>query len=293
MGIIRDNKSMNYTVLDTSQKIMDFLNNLTIDSKIAVDFECESNLHIYGEHLCLVQIFDGKNYFLLDPRSKDVQENDIITFLTHPVEKVWFSVSSDHALVLKRYNTKIANIYDIRALALTLGFEGNLTGLIKEYLNIETDTTNKKALQKTNWLRRPLTTEQIDYALSDVEHLLTLQTILQEKVKEAELEKEAKHQLAKAHSVSLGKPGWTKLCNWKKLSKEQQNNLKEYFIARDIVAKKNNVPAHFVLAKEKVVELGKSCPKTEQEMLKIVGAMNMRFSQSLKKTLSESFKRLH
>lgn len=284
---------MNYTVLDTIEKLHKFLSHLDSVEKIAVDFEGESNLHIYGEHLCLIQIFDGKDYFLFDTRSKNITNEDIVQFLQHPIEKVWFSVSSDHALIFKKYNTKITNPYDIRALALTLGFEGNLTGLVKEYLNIESEYTNKKALQKTNWTRRPLTQEQIDYALSDVEHLLALQTLLQEKVKNAGLEKEATVQLKKAHEVHIGKPGWTKLCNWKKLSKEQQSNIKEYFLARDEVAKKNNVPAHMVLAKEKVVELGKTCPKTEIEMLKIVGAMNMRYAQSLKKALSDAFKKLH
>lgn len=291
--IIVHNMKMNYTVLDTSEKIQYFLKSLHSVTKIAVDFESESNLHIYGEHLCLVQIFDGENYYLLDPRSGAVSEKDIVDFLTHPIEKVWFSVSSDHALVYKKYNTKITNIFDIRALALTLGFEGNLTSLVKEYLNVESDISNKKALQKTNWLRRPLSTEQIDYALSDVEHLLTLQTLLQTKVTDKKLEKEAQRQLKKAHEVSHGKPGWTKLCNWKKLTKEQQSQLKEYFLARDSVAKKNNVPAHLVLAKDKVVELGKTCPKTEHAMLKIVGIMNIRFAQSLKKALSEAFSKLN
>ena len=34
---------------------------------VAMDFEGEFNLHIYGEHLCLIQLFDGSSFFLADP----------------------------------------------------------------------------------------------------------------------------------------------------------------------------------------------------------------------------------
>ena len=28
---------------------------------VAMDFEEESNLHVYGEHLCIIQLFDGSS----------------------------------------------------------------------------------------------------------------------------------------------------------------------------------------------------------------------------------------
>ena len=39
-------------------------NNITI---VSMDFEGEYNLHIYGETLCLIQIYDGNKYFVIDP----------------------------------------------------------------------------------------------------------------------------------------------------------------------------------------------------------------------------------
>ncbi|MDL0089752.1 hypothetical protein [Campylobacter gastrosuis] len=37
-----------------------------VGKDLAVDFECEYNRHKYGEFLCLVQIFDGKNCYVID-----------------------------------------------------------------------------------------------------------------------------------------------------------------------------------------------------------------------------------
>ena len=36
-------------------------------SLIAMDFEGEFNLHVYGNHLCLIQLFDGKQFAAIDP----------------------------------------------------------------------------------------------------------------------------------------------------------------------------------------------------------------------------------
>ena len=35
-------------------------------ASVAMDFEEESNLHVYGEHVCIIQLFDGSCYYILD-----------------------------------------------------------------------------------------------------------------------------------------------------------------------------------------------------------------------------------
>lgn len=45
---------MEYTLLDSDRLIEDAVPGLNALERIAVDFECEFNLHIYGEHLCLI-----------------------------------------------------------------------------------------------------------------------------------------------------------------------------------------------------------------------------------------------
>ncbi|MBR6235220.1 MAG: 3'-5' exonuclease, partial [Spirochaetales bacterium] len=33
---------------------------------VAMDFEEESNLHCYGEHVCIIQLYDKSDYYILD-----------------------------------------------------------------------------------------------------------------------------------------------------------------------------------------------------------------------------------
>ena len=139
---------MTYTLLDSDEKIFKFLDSISSLDEIAVDFEGEFNLHIYGEHLCLIQIFDKSNYYIIDPRSKCVSEKGIIAFLTSPIRKIWFDAQSDNALVYKAYKTTIENVYDVRALAKALGFMGNLVSLEETYLKVKSEVVDKKRLQQ-------------------------------------------------------------------------------------------------------------------------------------------------
>ena len=283
---------MTYTLLDSDEKIFKFLDSISSLDEIAVDFEGEFNLHIYGEHLCLIQIFDKSNYYIIDPRSKCVSEKGIIAFLTSPIRKIWFDAQSDNALVYKAYKTTIENVYDVRALAKALGFMGNLVSLEETYLKVKSEVVDKKRLQQTNWLKRPLSEEQICYALSDVEHLFDLKSVLIKEVEDKNLTKNAEYLLKCACNKPKLTPPWTKLCSTRELSKEQRLALEEYFIARDVVAKRFNVPSYYVLDKHKIVELAKKNPKSLDEVYSIMGPCNQRFELFLRSSMKNAFDHL-
>ena len=112
--------------------------------RIAVDFEGEFNLHIYGEHLCLVQIFDGDSFYIIDPRSDKVTAEGLGLLFQSEAEKIFFASQSDAALIHKCYGMTIRNIYDIRIPALLLGYTGNLLGLEELYLGISSSGGKKR-----------------------------------------------------------------------------------------------------------------------------------------------------
>ena len=283
---------MKYTYIDKTEDLDLFINKLDNLKEIAVDFEGEFNLHIYGEHLCLIQVFDGEEYYLIDAKSKNISKQDLIRFLQHPVEKIWFDVQSDNSLVNKIFNTQIANSYDIRAVALALGFINNLTLLTETYLNVQPKVENKKKLQKTNWLLRPLSKDQIEYALSDVENLIKLKYILLEEVKEKGLEQSVLVNLEKTRQISKSKPGWMKLGNWRKMSKAQKDAMREYFIARDSIAARFNSPAYLVLDKHKLIQIANETPATIEEVYALAAPFNPRYEKLLKEALAKAFSNL-
>lgn len=258
-----------YTLIDSDAK----LNLLQSQWKeqgittVAMDFEGEFNLHIYGEHLCLIQLFDGSSYALVDPFT--LSKEALKAFLEDAsLLKVMFDCASDSALVRKQYDILLDGVYDIRISALALGYTGNLTGLVERYIPEaeKPNLSSKKKNQMTNWLVRPLKSDQIEYALSDVEHLLVLKDILDGEVEKKGLtEKVALEMLQAGKSKGPDKPGWTKFSSWKYLSREEKVFLKHFFIARDDLARKYNVPAVRILEKHLLLEMAKDVPSSDAD----------------------------
>lgn len=235
--------------------------------RIAVDFEAEFNLHVYGEHLCLIQVFDGDEYYLIDPLSKTLSKDSLKAFFSLPVKKVWFDCQSDQSLVYKEYGFVIENIFDVRVLAKLLGFDGNLISLEKEYLNLEINI-NKKKNQQANWLKRPIDQELIEYALLDVAHLMELEDVLKSEIVKHNLEKQAACQMKKAITLKKPQDPWRHVVNWKMISPKERIYVKNLFIARDNIAKRFNVPAYYVMDKHRIGELAAHPPK-DINMLRI------------------------
>ena len=62
---------MKYSYIASDDQLKSFRNHLDRNNIniVSMDFEGEFNLHRYGETLCLIQVFDGTEFFVIDPFS--------------------------------------------------------------------------------------------------------------------------------------------------------------------------------------------------------------------------------
>ncbi len=260
---------MDYTTIKTAEELETLVAKWTQENvgSVAMDFEEESNLHCYGEHVCIIQLYDKANYYIIDCLQIIKTKEGLASlkaFLEGPIEKVMFACQSDAALARKALKIQLKNIYDIRVLALALELTGNLTSIEEKYLGekegSEEISGSKKRFQTANWMRRPIPDAQIQYALGDVQHLFELKQLLEQdveklpKTKKREIQNSLKTCAEPKHPE---KPGWEKICNFKMLSKQEKVLVKYYFLARDSVARAHNVPASQVLLKQKIVAMAK------------------------------------
>lgn len=255
---------MIYTTLDTDEKILRAVSDWG-GRPLAVDFEAEFNLHIYGEHLSLIQIYDRERYYIIDVRSPEVTKAGLEAFFSSPNEKIWFDIQGDASLVYKIYRLKINNVFDVRVPAVLLGYRGNLLSLIEIFLSKEINIDKKKN-QQANWLMRPLDITLIEYALNDVRYLFDLKEVLLEKIKEQNLEKEMDAALKRVTIVREPTPGWKHIGPWKRMKKDEKERLKAYFIVRDNIARRFNVPASRVMDKRTLLSLALDPPRTREEL---------------------------
>ena len=258
---------MDYTFISKAADLCSLLERWNAEgiSCVAMDFEEESNLHCYGEHVCIIQLYDKKDYYILDALAlaKDPAGLDAMkSFLEGPVEKIMFACQSDAALARKALGIQMRTVYDVRVIAMALGFNGNLTGLIERNLGFCPESTSqKKKYQTANWMRRPIPKEQIEYALSDVRYLFELRDSLvvemEQKLKPSE-KKRVLHEISIcAEQKNPERPGWEKICNFKMLNKAEKVYIMHFFLARDGLARKADVPATRILPKQLIVQMAK------------------------------------
>ena len=140
---------MEYTLVSRPEELTTLLSAWTElgISSIAMDFEEESNLHCYGEHVCIIQLYDKTRYYIVDAIELAKTAEGISAMkalLEGPVEKVMFSCQSDAALARKALGIHLENIFDVRVIAIALGFNGNLTALIERNLGVRTEDASRK-----------------------------------------------------------------------------------------------------------------------------------------------------
>lgn len=147
-------------------------------SRIALDTEADS-LHSYFEKLCLVQVATPDFVELLDPLAPGVSLVEFFEALRDK-EVVFHGADYDLRLLYRQGRFEPAKIFDTM-LAARLAGEGQvgLAALVKKHFGVELS----KSSQKANWALRPLSQQMIAYALADVEHLLPLAVLLEQKLK--------------------------------------------------------------------------------------------------------------
>ena len=155
-----------------SQELLDSACNACVQSNIlAVDTEFERT-NTYFAHPALVQLYDGQTIYLLDPLAiSDLSE---FTRLIHNgrIPAIMHAASEDLGLLNQMTGRPLADLFDTQIAAGFCGFENSLGyhRLVDEILNIEI----KKDQTRSNWLRRPLSAAQLNYAALDVYYLPVL-----------------------------------------------------------------------------------------------------------------------
>ncbi|MDC7224291.1 MAG: ribonuclease D [Spirochaetales bacterium] len=224
-------------------------------TRIAMDFEAEFNLHVYGEHLCLIQVFDGSDFILIDPLKIDKNELKAFLEMKSPV-KLFFGADSDRMLVYKQFGIKIASLFDVQHLVDVLELQKRgLDSVLSSQLGVE--VVKKKKFQQYNWLRRPLDEEAKAYALGDVESLFKLNDVLMEKIVEQGLVNEMAYRIAAGH-LDLDRktvPGIFKTPAYKKMNRERKEKYARLVDIREAFARELNVPPNTVLTKQDLVDI--------------------------------------
>ncbi len=148
---------------------------------ICIDLEFDKNHFKYGFNLCLIQIFDDKEAFLIDPLSQDLDVTVLFPLLEDSnCKKVCFAFSEDLRL-FHSLGCFPKGLHDLTIAKSLLGLPPiSLENILKEKLGIAPN----KSQQKSNWFKRPLTEDQKRYAVEDVCYLPKLYDVIIKELQE-------------------------------------------------------------------------------------------------------------
>lgn len=251
---------MTYTYIDNDEALINFRQSLYIKKipTLAMDFEAEFKLHKNETKLCLIQIYDSKDFYIIDPLNVSSEEIRK-TLEDRRTIKLFYGAGSDRSLVLDQYNTHINSLFDLKVLVDTIGIEHrNLDFVLEHYLGVSID--KKKKFQKHDWTVRPIDKNALEYALSDVAYLFELKDVLVKIVSNNNLIEEALYNTAKSANLK-GKAILPKIFRSKEyqgLSNIEQRRFSKIYFMRDELANDLNIPPANIINNQLMLEFSKT-----------------------------------
>lgn len=160
-----------YTYIETIEDLS-FLNKELLDRPyLGVDTEFRRTTK-ENMRLALLQINDGEEIYLIDAVRIDNPENVCDFLISDSVTKIFHSCKEDLEAVYSWTGRIMENLFDTQLANAFIDGQYSIgyQGLVEERLDIVLD----KNETRSNWVRRPLTESQLNYAVSDVQYLIHL-----------------------------------------------------------------------------------------------------------------------
>lgn len=255
-----------YRYIDTDEQLQEVVDACLEVSVIALDTEF-ARTDTYYPIVGLIQIYTGAECFLIDPLSVSSIEPLKAVIEAPSLLKVLHACSEDMEVFQYALGVVPAPVYDtqIASAALGVGFSVGYQALVEHYLEISLS----KDQTRSDWLARPLTTSQLDYAALDVIHLLEVY-----KVQLKELEGGPKLDWVEAESLGLGQgiptvaapeDSYKKFKGLWQLDRVQLNLLKSLCTWREITARKEDIPRNRVVDQKSLIAIVKEEITGKQE----------------------------
>jgi ribonuclease D len=165
-------------IADTADAVTNLAARLAAHTSIGLDTEFLRE-RTYRAELCLIQVSAGDDAACVDPIAVTGLGALAGPLTAAGVVKVMHASRQDLEVLLPAVGLA-RPVFDTQIAAALAGFAAQVgyAELVRRLLGVELS----KAHTRTDWSRRPLSPEQIEYALDDVRHLIPLKLALEERL---------------------------------------------------------------------------------------------------------------
>jgi len=247
--------------VDTPKKIKRAIDNFENTSVLSIDTEYDS-FRYFREILCLIQIHTDETTYIFDPLGKLNLFFLGKFFNDEAIVKILHAADNDIRLLKRDYQFDFQNIFDTHRAALILGLHQlSLEKMIGHFLGA--DLKKSKKMQRSRWDKRPLTDEQLLYAMQDVTFLPALYEEQLRQLRVKSVEKTAREAFAKIAAATwqektIDRRGHTKLAGYYSLNQEKKDLLKKLYAWRFQLAKEENRAIFMFLPDKNLLEIAQN-----------------------------------
>ncbi|MEJ2816789.1 MULTISPECIES: ribonuclease D [unclassified Caulobacter] len=170
------------TTITTTAELAAFCNELKGQPFIAVDTEFMRET-TYWPKLCLIQVASPDTEACIDPLADGIDLTPLLDVLRDPSILKVFHAARQDVEIFNNLNAMPTPLFDTQVAGMAAGFGEQIAydALVRQMLKVELD----KSSRFTDWARRPLSENQLTYAIADVTHLATLFPILRDRLEKA------------------------------------------------------------------------------------------------------------
>jgi len=254
-------------LITTSTQLAEACARLAKHPVITVDTEFLRETTYYPL-LCVVQMASPEDAVVVDTLADGIDLQPFFTLMAdEKVLKVFHAARQDIEIIVHRANIVPHPIFDTQVAAMVLGYGDSIAydQLVERITGHRPDKTHRF----TDWSRRPLTKEQLHYAVSDVTHLRDVFTAL-----DADLKKRGRNDWVSEEMEILTSPrtydfhperAWERLKTRVRKPKELAV-LMEVAAWREQEAQSRDVPRSRVLKDDAVGDVATHAPNTLEKL---------------------------
>lgn len=265
------NQSIVYHWVENNQQLAEICDKASQATAIALDTEFV-RIRSYYPKLGLIQLFDGFQVSLIDPSKIDDFSPFIALLANVNVTKILHACSEDLEVFEHQFNQLPNPIVDTQVVAgfLGLGTSIGFAKLVEHYLAVPLD----KGASRTDWLARPLTEAQLQYAAADVWYLLPVYQKMQSDLATNRwrhaIAEECEKLLVKRNKVEDSNKAYKHISNAWRLEPAQLAVLQYLAKWRIEEAMKRDLALNFVVKEQNLYEIAKIQPKRTSQLLEFM-----------------------
>ena len=259
-----------YSYIDSDRALAELCAKLESVSHCAIDTEFVRESTYYAE-LALVQVGSGDLFACIDPLAID-DFSPFVELLANPaLVKVFHSSSQDLEILYQRFDVVPAPVFDTQLAAAVLGYNHQISyaDLVQQLCGVALEKKHTRA----NWKKRPLSEDELDYAMDDVRYLLPAFEQLQEQMQNSSRASWLDRDLRELTRPEKYRVDMTQL--WKRLKGVQKLKGDKLQIASDLCrwreqqAQQRNRPRRWILKDDTIIELARHKPRDLESLTRI------------------------